>query len=73
MNILILGDGPDELLWARAVLDHPEHHLVAACPGFKGLPDVPGGNALKGITVVTLEHAIAAPFATRLRELSRHY
>ena len=58
MNILILGDGPDELLWARAVLDHPEHHLVAACPGFKGLPDVPGGNdldaalALRGIDCV---------------------
>jgi predicted dehydrogenase len=46
MNILILGDGPEELRWARALLDHPEHRLAYACPGFKSLPDVPGGNDL---------------------------
>ena len=46
MNILILGDGPDELAWAYAVVEHPEHRLEAACPGFKSLPDVPGGNDL---------------------------
>jgi myo-inositol 2-dehydrogenase/D-chiro-inositol 1-dehydrogenase len=43
MNFLIVGDGPQELAWARALLSHPEHRLAAACPGFKGLPDVPGG------------------------------
>jgi predicted dehydrogenase len=46
MNILILGDGPEELSWAIHLLDHPEHHLAAACPGFKSLPDIPGGNDL---------------------------
>ena len=46
MNILILGDGPEELSWAIHLLNHPEHRLAAACPGFKSLPDVPGGNDL---------------------------
>ena len=58
MNILILGDGPDELAWAYAIVEHPEHRLAAACPGFKSLSDVPGGNdldtalALPGIEAV---------------------
>lgn len=46
MKILILGDGPEELAWAHVLLAHPEHDLAAACPGFKSLPDVPGGNDL---------------------------
>lgn len=46
MNVLILGDGPDELAWAYAILEHPEHTLAGACPGFKSLPEVPGGNDL---------------------------
>lgn len=43
MNFLIVGDGPEEFAWAQTLLGHPEHRLAAACPGFKGLPDVPGG------------------------------
>lgn len=58
MNILILGDGPEELSWAYALREHPHHRLVAACPGFKAMPDLPGGNdldaalALAGIDAV---------------------
>lgn len=46
MNFLILGDGPDELAWARALADHPEHTLGAACPGLKEFPGLPGGPDL---------------------------
>ncbi len=48
MKFLILGDGPEELAWAHALMGHSEHSLVAACPGFKSLPDLPGGNDLDG-------------------------
>src|SRR5215475_10861495 len=48
MNFLILGDGPEELAWAHALADHPEHRLWAACPGFKAFPDLPGGLDLDG-------------------------
>ena len=43
MNILILGDGPEELAWARALVDDPSHRMAAACPGFKSHPELPGG------------------------------
>jgi myo-inositol 2-dehydrogenase/D-chiro-inositol 1-dehydrogenase len=46
MKILILGDGAEEESWARALLDHPEHSLWAACPGFKAFPDLAGGRDL---------------------------
>lgn len=46
MNFLILGDGPEELAWARAVADQPRHALGAACPGLKEFPDLPGGPDL---------------------------
>lgn len=42
MNFLILGDGPEELAWARALVVHEEHRLGAAYPGFKMMPDLPG-------------------------------
>jgi predicted dehydrogenase len=48
MNFLILGDGPEELAWARALAGHPEHRLHAACPGFKEIPDPPGTLDLDG-------------------------
>ena len=48
MNSLILGDGPEERSWAGAIEDHPEHRLVAACPGFEARPDLPGGTDLDG-------------------------
>mgnify|MGYP001122677842 CR=1 FL=1 len=34
MNILILGNGDEELYWAQWFLDRPEHHLVGGFPGF---------------------------------------
>src|SRR5579859_6612837 len=48
MNILILGDGPEEQAWARALIDHPAHRLWAACPGLKAFPHLPGGPDLDG-------------------------
>ena len=48
MNFLILGSGPEEWAWAQALLAHPEHRLIAACPGFPELPDLPGGRDLDG-------------------------
>ncbi len=47
MNFLILGDGAEELAWARALVGHPEHRLWAAYPGFKefaGLRGEPARN-----------------------------
>jgi myo-inositol 2-dehydrogenase/D-chiro-inositol 1-dehydrogenase len=53
MNVLILGDGPEELAWARAVAAEPEHALVMACPGLNALPGVPATD--------DLDAALAAP------------
>lgn len=36
MNFLILGDGAEELAWARHLAGHAQHRLLAAYPGFKG-------------------------------------
>jgi predicted dehydrogenase len=41
MNFLILGDGAEELAWARAIDAYTGHRLVAAFPGFEGYHDVP--------------------------------
>jgi myo-inositol 2-dehydrogenase/D-chiro-inositol 1-dehydrogenase len=46
MNVLILGDGPEEESWAAFLDDAPGHRLLAACPGFKGRPELPGGPDL---------------------------
>ncbi len=42
MNFLILGDGPDELAWAKALSRHAEHTLWAVYPGFKAFPHLLG-------------------------------
>ncbi len=34
MNVLILGNGPEEQAWAEWFLDRAEHRLIAAFPGF---------------------------------------
>ena len=53
MNVLILGNGDEELAWARWLLSHSEHRLDAAFPGF-------GDPALAGIPVPRdLEDALA--------------
>src|SRR5437899_2949467 len=41
MNFLILGDGAEELAWARAIAGDAGQRLVAAYPGFDEFPDVP--------------------------------
>lgn len=41
MNFLILGDGAEELGWARAIAAHAVHRLVAAYPGFDEFSEVP--------------------------------
>lgn len=41
MNFLILGDGAEELAWARHIIGSTEHRLAAAFPGFEALSDVP--------------------------------
>jgi hypothetical protein len=40
MDFLILGDGAEELAWARAIAAHRDHRLRAAFPGFDAFPDV---------------------------------
>lgn len=42
MNFLILGNGPEELAWARTLAERPEHQLWAAFPGFKEFPYLKG-------------------------------
>jgi myo-inositol 2-dehydrogenase/D-chiro-inositol 1-dehydrogenase len=40
MNFLILGDGAEELAWARAIARDPAHRLLAAYPGFEEFPEL---------------------------------
>ena len=55
MNLLILGDGDEELGWARWLVGRPEHRLDAAYPGFVDA-------AMAGIpTPGDLEDALARP------------
>jgi myo-inositol 2-dehydrogenase/D-chiro-inositol 1-dehydrogenase len=55
MNVLILGNGDEELAWARWLKSHSEHRLDAAFPGF-------GEAALAGIARARdLEDALARP------------
>jgi predicted dehydrogenase len=55
MNVLILGDGEEELAWARWLMERPEHRLDAAYPGS---PDA----VMAGIpTPRDLEDALARP------------
>lgn len=67
MNVLILGDGPDELAWARALIHHPEHRLVAACPGFKDWPDLPGGHDLNAALAIAEVDAVIVGGGPELR------
>jgi myo-inositol 2-dehydrogenase/D-chiro-inositol 1-dehydrogenase len=53
MNVLILGNGDEELAWARWLLGRSDHRLDAAFPGF-------GDSAMAGIPVPRdLEDALA--------------
>ena len=46
MNFLILGDGPEELAWARAIAASAAHRLFAAFPGFTGFSELPPARDL---------------------------
>jgi predicted dehydrogenase len=66
MNFLILGDGPDERLWASYLADHPEHSVIAASPGFPdilpGAPtpvDLDGALAVGGVEAVIVGGSLA--------------
>jgi predicted dehydrogenase len=60
MNVLILGNGDEELAWAHWLLGRPEHQLDAAFPGFvdpamAGIPaprDLDDALARVGVDVV---------------------
>jgi myo-inositol 2-dehydrogenase/D-chiro-inositol 1-dehydrogenase len=75
MNILILGNGEEELAWANWVLNHPEHRLDAAFPGFAdpamaGIPaprDLDDALARAGIDVTI----VGGPIANRGEYLRR--
>ena len=60
MNFLIMGDGPDEEAWARAIADDPDHRLWAACPGLKAFPSLPGGTDLDGALAIAGVGAVLA-------------
>jgi len=67
MNFLILGSGPEEWAWAEALLGHPEHRLIAACPGFAALPDLPGGRDLDGALAINGVDAVVVGGDDELR------
>src|SRR5262245_18366093 len=46
MNVLILGDGPEERAWAECLASHPEHPLFAAFPRVESFDELPGGDDL---------------------------
>src|SRR5262249_39063166 len=73
MNFLILGDGHEELAWARAIAADPEHRVVAAFPGFGtelALPrpaDLDDALAVVGLEVVV----VGGPLPERIESLGR--
>lgn len=67
MNFLILGSGPEEWAWAQSLLAHPEHRLIAACPGFAALPDLPGGRDLDGSLAINGVDAVVVGGDDELR------
>ena len=51
MNVVILGNGDEELEWAHWLLDQDDHRLDAAFPGFSepGLESVPRAKDLEDL------------------------
>lgn len=59
MNFLIIGDGPEEHAWAAFLAGCPEHRLVAAYPGLKPFPNLPGRQSLDdGLALAEMEAVI---------------
>lgn len=46
MKFLILGNGPEELAWAKTLAESHQHQLWAAFPGFKEFPYLKGEASL---------------------------
>lgn len=67
MNVLVLGDGPEELAWAQALAGDPEHRLWAACPGFKAFPGLPGSLDLDDALATAGVEAVIAGGGPELR------
>lgn len=75
MKVLIVGDGDEELEWARWLTGHPDHRLDAAYPGFAdaslaGIPaprDLEDALARPGLEVVI----VGGPIASRAESLRR--
>ena len=75
MNVLILGNGDEELAWARWLLGRGEHRLDAAFPGFAdpalaGIPaprDLDDALARSGIDAVI----VGGPISSRGEALRR--
>lgn len=76
MNFLIVGDGPEELAWAVALAERSEHRLVAAWPGLKAFPELPGRDdfeaalAVAGIEAVVVGGPISELRGEALRRVA---
>ena len=73
MNFLILGDGPDERAWARAIADSERHRLAAAYPGLEEYPEVSRCRDLDdALATANIDAAvIGGPFDGREETLRR--
>src|SRR5262249_48307763 len=66
MNFLILGDGAEELAWARAIARAGGHHRLAAYAGFAECPelavarDLDDALALAGVEAVVVGGSLDA-------------
>jgi predicted dehydrogenase len=59
MNFFIIGDGPEELAWARTIVADGRHHLVSAYPGFDELPGIPRpGDFEAGLAMAAVEAVV---------------
>lgn len=67
MDFLILGDGPREREWARAIAEHERHHLIAACPGFDEYTDVPSMRDLDAALALADVQAVVVGGAPEFR------
>jgi len=73
MNIVILGNGPEEQAWADAIDASTEHRLIAAWPGFPDRPELPGRSDFDAALVVDDIDAVivGGPIEERAESLRR--
>lgn len=73
MNIVILGNGPEEARWAEAIRSRPNDRLIGAFPGFDEMPELPGRTDLdEALTLAGIEAAIVGgDFESRAEGLRR--